>query len=155
LFIEILSQRTFFLRQIKSSIKLKLLILVHLLLLRMEKSLMRNLEHHTILLQKFSKRIMVLNVIFGQLVLSLSLFSQVFLHLTVRQTKKSWKRLSSENLISTIQFGKTSLTNAKILFQSFLPLIKMLDHLLSKHLSTHGWNKLTSKLFLTSIKIPQ
>jgi len=143
--IEILSQRTFFLRQIKSSIKLKLLILVHLLLLRMEKSLMRNSEHLTTLLQKSFKKIMELNAIFGQLVLLLSLFYLVFHHLMVRQTKKSWKKLSSESSISMIQFGKLFQTNAKISFLNFLLSTKMLDHLLNKHLSTHGWNKLTIK----------
>jgi len=145
LFIEISNQRMFFLKPTKSLTKLKLLILELLLLLRMERSLMRNLVLHIILLQKFFKRIMDLNVIYGLSVSSLTLFCLVFLHLMVRQIKKLWKKLSSENSILTIQFGKLFQTNAKISFLNFLPSIKMLDHQLNKHLNTLGWNKLTIK----------
>jgi len=145
LFIEISNQRMFFLKPTKSLTKLKLLISELLLLLRMERSLMRNLVLHIILLQKFFKRIMDLNVIYGLSVSSLTLFCLVFLHLMVRQIKKLWKKLSSENSILTIQFGKLFQTNAKISFLNFLPSIKMLDHQLNKLLNTHGWNKLTIK----------
>jgi len=137
-FIEILNQKTSFLKQIKNLIKLKLLILVHLYKLRMARNLMRNSEHHTILLQRSFKRIMELNVIYGLLESSHILFCLVFHHLMVRLIKRLWKKLSSENSISTIQSGNLFLINAKISFQHFLLSIKMLDHQLKKLLNTLG-----------------
>ena len=136
--IEILNQKMFSLRQIKNLIKLKLLILVPPFKLKKDRNLMRNSEHLTILLQRSSWRIMVLNVIYGLLVSSPILFCLVFHHLMVRLIKKLWKKLSSESSISTIQFGNLFLINVKILFQHFLPSIRMLDHQLKKHLNTHG-----------------
>jgi len=142
LFIEILNLRTFFSKPIKNSTKLKLLISEPHLLLRKERSLMKNSELHTTLLQKSLTRIMAPNVTFGQSVLLPISSFQVSHPLTARLIKKLWRKLNWVSSTLTIHHGNQSLILARTLLLNFLLLTKMPDQVLNKLLSIHSFNLL-------------
>jgi len=125
-----------------SMIRSSLLTLVKLLTLSKAHHRLMSLEHHTTLLQKFSKNLMTRNVICGQSVLSHTFCSLELHHLVVVTKSKSCKTYRLESITLMRLHGRMLPNKEKTSSQGCSLWIQLKECLPRKLWVTHGWSKL-------------